>query len=65
MIPVCSIALKKKNGGTLFNPDDPYGAIASAVTSRQDEIVVTKFLPNAFADTQSLKSTRRKSEERT
>ena len=49
--PVIHVVHKGKPGGVLFNPDGPYFEIASAVAPKQDEPVVVKTLPNAFAGT--------------
>lgn len=49
--PVIHVMHKGKAGGVLFNPDGPYFEIASAVAPKQNEPVVVKTLPNAFAGT--------------
>lgn len=49
--PVIHVMHKGKSGGVLFNPDGPYIEIAGAVAPKQNEPVVVKTLPKAFAGT--------------
>jgi nicotinamidase-related amidase len=49
--PVIHVVHKGKSGGVLFNPDGPYVEIAGPVAPKPDEIIVSKSLPNAFANT--------------
>src|SRR5687767_159781 len=49
--PVFHIVHHGAAGGPMFNPEGPGSAIIPAVAPRQDEAVVTKGLPNAFAGT--------------
>ncbi|MHB1291759.1 MAG: cysteine hydrolase family protein [Sulfuricella sp.] len=49
--PVIHVVHRGKPGAALFDPNGPYAQIVAAVAPRPDENVVTKTLPNAFADT--------------
>jgi nicotinamidase-related amidase len=49
--PVIHVMHKGIPGGSLFNPDDVYFQIAEPVAPQQDETIITKTLPNAFAGT--------------
>lgn len=49
--PVIHVVHKGKKGGALFDPDGPFVEIAAPVAPRPGETIVTKALPNAFANT--------------
>jgi nicotinamidase-related amidase len=49
--PVIHVVQKGKKGGALFNPDGPFVEIAAPMAPKTGEPIVTKTLPNAFANT--------------
>lgn len=49
--PVIHVVHQGKKGGPLFDPDGPFAAIAAPVAPEPGEAIVTKTLPNAFANT--------------
>lgn len=49
--PVIHVVHMGKKGGALFDPDGPFVEIAAPVAPRQGENIITKTLPNAFANT--------------
>ncbi len=49
--PVIHVVHRGRPGGGLFDPEGPGGEIAREVAPREDEAIVAKSLPNAFAGT--------------
>lgn len=49
--PVIHVVHHGKKGGSLFDPDGPFAEIAALVAPKPGEVIVTKALPNSFANT--------------